>query len=59
MEDRFHGHMRSKDPMDRLFAISKINQVLQDYTKRNFDVLDLKLMKGMFKRVTDVEASYM
>jgi hypothetical protein len=52
IEDRFHQNMLSKDPMDRLFSVAKINTILQDYKKNNFNSLDKKLIRGIFNRKT-------
>lgn len=50
--------MLSKDPMDRLFSVAKINTILQDYKKNNFNSLDEKLIRGIFNRKT-VEVEFM
>jgi hypothetical protein len=45
--------MASKDPMDRLFALSKISSILLDYKKNNFDSLDKELIRGIYQRNTE------
>ena len=40
--------------MDRLFAMARINNLLQDYTKNDFNPLDKKLIRGIFKRKTEI-----
>ena len=35
IDQMFHSNINSKDPMDRLFVVSRVNALLSEY--RNFD----------------------
>ena len=47
--------MGSPNPLDRLFAISKVNRLLQPYKGDSFeDPVDIKLVRGLYKRNTEL-----
>ena len=53
LEDIFHTNMKSTNPMDRLFAVSKLSTLLRNYiTKdvgKDFDRIDTRLIFGMYQ----------
>ena len=42
--------MESKNPWDRIFALAKINYILQNLEDRELNVIDKKLIKGVYTR---------
>jgi hypothetical protein len=55
VEEIFMNYVKSNNPMDRLFAVSKVNSLLTGYRKAKFeDPLDVKLVTGIFKRNTEI-----
>ena len=48
--------MASKDPMDRLFTVAKINNLLKEYKRfHDFDAMDKKLIRGIYMRKTQMD----
>jgi hypothetical protein len=55
IEEIVMNYNRSSNPMDRLFAVTKVNKLLQGYHKSNFeDPLDVKLVRGLYRRDTEI-----
>ena len=55
LEEMFMNYMKSKNPLDRLFAVSKANRLLKAYVGDNFaDPVDAKLVMGLYHRNTDL-----
>ena len=55
IEEMFMNYMKSQNPMDRLFAVSKANRLLQEYVGNSFaDPVDAKLVMGLYNRNTDL-----
>ena len=50
--------MVSVNPMDRLFALSKVNSLLKEsYVGDDFqDPIDVRLVTGLYNRTTDLNA---
>lgn len=61
IDDKFITQLKSENPMDRLFAVTKVKKLFKLYTKKTFtfeDPIDIKLIRGMYRRSTE-QANYM
>jgi hypothetical protein len=56
LEHQVMNNMKSESPMDRLFAMSKVNSMLKiGYLNNDFtDPIDTKLVMGLYNRKTDM-----
>ena len=51
----FINYLGSPNPMDRLFAVAKVNNLLMPYAGDDFaDPVDIRLVRGLYKRNTDL-----
>jgi hypothetical protein len=53
VDEYFYKAMKSANPMDRLFAITKVNKILKTYANVDFDDrLDVELIRGIYRKKT-------
>jgi len=49
------NYIKSNNPMDRLFALAKVNRLLKPYSGDKFmDPVDIKLVRGLYLKNTDL-----
>ena len=49
------NYMNSPNPMNRLFAMAKVNHLLKPYCGDKFlDPVDIKLVRGLYYKNTDI-----